>query len=689
MGLFVPFGVAGIWAAQGRASRRPSAVWTLLTGSLLAFAIQVGQIYMPDRSAALADVLWNVLGIVIGVAAGVSLRHVMTPRGGHVEVAVSSALALLSLWVVAELAPFVPRLDVDVNGSLKALFLNPRFDLPTMIYAAARVLLAGRLVFAVSGSRRAVAAGIASVVSVLAAKLFIEGQALDFNTVAGFAIGLVAWIAWSTSGAPMSAKTLAIILAAAYTLQALAPFSLRESPSGFSVIPFATVLEGSMLVNLRALATMAFVAGGCAWLTREAGGNVLGLSAALAGWFLLLEFAQTFITGRTAGITEPLVAMAAGVLLHYAKDPAGTPAVPAADPDHPLWGERASPSRAVLVDLAVPAAAVMAAVTTAVVTIGLVLRLRSIPYNVAELFVDGGSPGARAYFALMLIWIGAGAVAASHAIAWSRYPYLLFLAAAVLVSLISKLFLDLSVTYESMSDILGSTDLFVQVTQQNYWGDVGRRIFVALSAPDLVDFLERRVRYVALYSPPVMCMAMALLPLAHRTQRRKTPRLVDLVLVGTVMLGWFWLCHHIVLPWGSTDNLQELVAPSGGFRYGGAPYLYALVALMAINVAVIVGSIERIGWLPVAMVFSIVAVPAGWALLGLGLERQVEKYGLTYSAAQFLLGSGRRGGLSDEALAARWAVVQIGIVSVAAFGAWVAHRFAAILVGQRASADPR
>jgi hypothetical protein len=203
---------------------------------------------------------------------------------------------------------------------------------------------------------------------------------------------------------------------------------------------------------------------------------------------------------------------------------------------------------------------------------------------------------------------------------------------------------------------------------------------MAVNSPDLVDFLERRVRYVALYSPPVMCLALVLLPLACRTLGRRAGRALDLVLVGAVALGWFWLCHHVVLPWGSTDNLQELVAPSGGFRYGGALYLYAIVALIAINAAIFVGSTERLGLLPVAIAFSILAVPAGWALLESGLERAVEKYGLTYSAVQFLLGPDRLQGLSDTSLFARWAVVQTGIVGVASFGAWVAHRFAAVLV---------
>jgi hypothetical protein len=100
----------------------------------------------------------------------------------------------------------------------------------------------------------------------------------------------------------------------AFTLQDLAPFTMG-APSAFSWIPFAASLEGSMLANLRALSTAAFVLGGCVWLMRELRWRVLRSAAVLAVWVLVLELAQMWLVGRSASSTEPVLALLAGWVL--------------------------------------------------------------------------------------------------------------------------------------------------------------------------------------------------------------------------------------------------------------------------------------------------------------------------------------------------------------------------------------
>jgi hypothetical protein len=83
----------------------------------------------------------------------------------------------------------------------------------------------------------------------------------------------------------------------------------------FSWIPFAAVLEGSMLTNLRSLASAAFVLGGSVWILRRLGWPTVIASLGVAGLSFALELTQMRLAGRTASITEPLLPLMAGLVL--------------------------------------------------------------------------------------------------------------------------------------------------------------------------------------------------------------------------------------------------------------------------------------------------------------------------------------------------------------------------------------
>jgi hypothetical protein len=108
-----------------------------------------------------------------------------------------------------------------------------------------------------------------------------------------------------------------VLLAAlifAFTLRSFVPFELRDAPAPFKWVPFASVLEGEMGVNLRSLAASVFAFGAMLWLVDRVGGRITGVTVALAVWVLLIELGQMWIVGRTPDITPPLLVIATGVL---------------------------------------------------------------------------------------------------------------------------------------------------------------------------------------------------------------------------------------------------------------------------------------------------------------------------------------------------------------------------------------
>jgi hypothetical protein len=320
-------------------------------------------------------------------------------------------------------------------------------------------------------------------------------------------------------------------------------------------------------------------------------------------------------------------------------------------------------------------AALISAMATIVAAIKLLLRVPGIPYNVAELFLNGANIPALIFFALTLLWIGAGAMVASRLLMASRRPWLLLPLVVVGVSLVSKMLVSRAVTYESLDDILGSNNMFGLVAQNGIWGEGWRHLFLRVGV-DTVDFVERRVRYCALYSTALLPLVVALMPPIRRRIAGYEWRQIGLLAVTAVT--WLWICTTIVLTWAATDNLTELIASHGPAGVPGPLCVFAISVVLAANVAawVAVGSVETaIG----GMIATAVALPLTWTLLGWGLEQHVHKYGVVFSGVQFLLGPDRRHALTAATLFARWCVVYLGAVATIAVGA----RLAALLLPAR------
>jgi len=398
------------------------------------------------------------------------------------------------------------------------------------------------------------------------------------------------------------------------------------------------------------------------WLVQKMGGRIKGVAVGLAIWASLLELTQMGLLGRTADVTEPLLVLLLAWGLSVAQRSLAGPRLQPAIAQKPQIEESPIPARAtsrqrwwVAQGLSVFCLAALFWGT---------LRLPGIPYNLRDLFLGDGHFLFMLIFALVLLWIGGGAVWVSRKIASSKWPYLTFPAWVLAASLISLLLLAASVTQESLDDIAGSNNLYWFVINRNIWGDGWRTIF-ELVGPSVIGVFERFGRYAALYSPPLIFLTLTL-SLFHMHARGALAARHFLLLVLSA-LPWLWLAKAVAFDWSSTDNLNELIARDGPLGWGGGGYLYALLGLLCVNAA-IAGLAQGFSRLMLIGVVSLAALPLGWWLLNLGLEAKVEKYDLVFSGAQFLLGPDRSHLLSEMHLFGRWCVLQLGFVMVVGMG---------------------
>jgi hypothetical protein len=146
-------------------------------------------------------------------------------------------------------------------------------------------------------------------------KVIVVDRTLTLSTVVGFAAGFAGWLFICRWRAAQRATVVLFALLGAYTLGALLPFELRAMPGAFAWVPFAQLLEGSMLANLRALTEKLLLYAGFLWLLWANGGGLISGTLALTVWVGLLELIQTMLVGRSAGISEPLWVVLSGLLL--------------------------------------------------------------------------------------------------------------------------------------------------------------------------------------------------------------------------------------------------------------------------------------------------------------------------------------------------------------------------------------
>jgi len=313
--LFLPLGALGALCIGARCFSAAKGLALALASAAFAFLIQALQVYLPGRQPSLSDVLWNAVGTALGIGVGLvaeryvtSLPKVAWPRSRIV-------LVLIAAWVTAELWPFVPALDwFAIKEKLRPLILAPSLSFASATYHLVSVAVLGMMLESMESAASATRWLSLLVAGVLGAKLILWGAPLSFSFAVGTILGVVTWAFF---GDRLGRRACAVLLAAlivAFTLRSLVPFELRAAPAPFKWVPFASLLEGEMSVNLRSLAAAVFAFGAMLWLVDRAGGRIAGMTAALAVWVLVIELAQMWIVGRTPDITPPILVGATGLL---------------------------------------------------------------------------------------------------------------------------------------------------------------------------------------------------------------------------------------------------------------------------------------------------------------------------------------------------------------------------------------
>jgi glycopeptide antibiotics resistance protein len=303
--LFVPYGMLLGFMPEARLPGRG-----LLLGAALALGVQYLQYWFPDRDPSGMDAVMNVAGMVIGWL-GTRLVWPLLERALERDFErprfVLIATGLMLLWLLYRWFPLVPTLDFqNIKNGLKPLLHWNQFDGVDVLRNLAGWLVFLRLSrYSALQHLRFPTLALLCVLTVAAEPLFVQNAVSPANV-----IGLVLALnlgALLRQG-PRSLVTVVLILGSTIGLAALVPFSIGEGQS-FHWIPLAGSLSGEPIYSIPPLLEKCYLYGSLVFLMRYLGVSLHATCWMVGSFLLVLEMAQQWLPGRTAEITDPLLAL--------------------------------------------------------------------------------------------------------------------------------------------------------------------------------------------------------------------------------------------------------------------------------------------------------------------------------------------------------------------------------------------
>lgn len=302
--LFVPYGLFGALAFPRQTTSMRLYI-VLSTAAILAFGIQVVQIWFPFRVPTVADGIINMGGVLLGMTLALfpPIRSALSDLGNKTEHTHVLPFLLLLTWLAYRWLPFVPTLDVYmlIQG-LKPLLLHLEWRPLNFIHN-----LVAWLVFVVLWRQCRFRENLLWLVipGSLLVQVFIADNPVLLHNILAAVVALPLWFTLSRLCRRPEVIVMMLLVGLLF-LMGLRPFE-TGSPSSFKWLPFAGFLSGNMLVNTASLLEKLFLYGSLVWL-------MLNISRNRFISFLLpvlitsiIEIAQIWLVGRGAEITDPIL----------------------------------------------------------------------------------------------------------------------------------------------------------------------------------------------------------------------------------------------------------------------------------------------------------------------------------------------------------------------------------------------
>ncbi len=316
---YIPLGALLLATSNPASPRWQVLVRAVALGTLLSVCVEFLQHAAPPRAPSLKDVVLNAASTAIGALGYLLARRAGTLPQLRARGFDPALYLLIALWAAFHAAPFIPSLQLrQIRNALLPVF---EFDLE--LGGIARHF-AGFLIL--SAAFRALVrrdnfwlAFLAAAALSLGSRILVVGQALSPNELLGLTLALPIIIWLRRVPHRSAAVPLLSLVMLAWFFHGLAPFNFRVSAGVFHWVPFQGFLEAGMDRAYVQFLEKCFLYVGFVWLATHAG--LRARTAAITGFGIaaLVEMAQRYLPDRIAELTDPLLLLAAGLVVGVAK----------------------------------------------------------------------------------------------------------------------------------------------------------------------------------------------------------------------------------------------------------------------------------------------------------------------------------------------------------------------------------
>jgi len=319
--LYLPWGV---FCVRSIARAKPAWLRVLLAaafGAALSVIMEISQFYVAERYTDMRDVYSNTLGALLGAIGGLTL-------GGTSRINILRDLKiepfpalLLGAFIAARLYPFVPMIDAHKYlAAVRPLLNTVALSKADIFLAAVTWLVICYLAETLFGKRSSLLAALLIAALVFGGEILVIDAKLSLANVLGAALAYLLWFALLRF-LPGRVSIVAIAFAAVIMIERLQPFRLSPVGHGFEWVPFLALLRAPIDLGLPAMVEKFFLYGALIWLLMRARLRLWRATVAVALLLLFCSIVEMYMPGRSAGITDTLLALLIGTLLRLTLPP--------------------------------------------------------------------------------------------------------------------------------------------------------------------------------------------------------------------------------------------------------------------------------------------------------------------------------------------------------------------------------
>ena len=285
----------------------------VVLGTALSASMEMAQVFVPGRVSSIVDLVDNIAGCCLGVIAALLFtRGIKVPAGWPaLWIRDRASAALLFCWIAFLVFPLFPVLSLPEWKSKFLALISGPIDPLQLLLSAAEWFAAGHLLMM---------AGVKSPVRLLLAMLaLVPLQVIiaDRNPMPADLMGAAAGatLFYAFARMPLAPGAAGVLLLIALTLRGLAPFYFSHSEKPFSWIPFVGFFGFARKDAIPVLLSKSFQYGSSIWLLCNSGYGIVRVTVSVTLLLSGIEALQMRVPGHVPEITDPLLAIGAGVVL--------------------------------------------------------------------------------------------------------------------------------------------------------------------------------------------------------------------------------------------------------------------------------------------------------------------------------------------------------------------------------------